>query len=75
MTSPEPIAPIQVDLARAMGIGTALWGAGLVVTVVLAALGRISWTPAAVCTVGALLGFAGVWWSHQHDTMGRRLKR
>ena len=74
MTSPDPIEPIQVDLARVAGVGTVLWGVALVVTVVLGAIGRISWTPAWVCAVGALLGVAGVWWSHAHDTMGRRLK-
>ena len=75
MTQPDPIEPIQVDLARVAGVGTAAWGVALVVVVVLAALGRISWTPTWVCAVGALLGLAGVRWSHGHDTMGRRLSR
>ncbi|HEY0118836.1 MAG TPA: DUF2530 domain-containing protein [Cellulomonas sp.] len=75
MTSPDPLEPIQVDLARVAGVGTALWAVALVVTVVLAAVGRTSWTPVAVCVVGVLLGFAGVWWSRRHDRMGRRLSR
>jgi hypothetical protein len=75
VTPPEPIAPLQVDLARVMWAGTAAWAVALVVTVVLAATGRASWMPAAVCGTGMVLGFAGVWWSHRHDRMGRRLSR
>ncbi len=79
MTSPEPRSPdpgdpIQVDLARVAGVGGAIWAVALVVTVVLAAVGRTGWTPVAVCAVGAFCGLLGVWWSHHHDTMGRRLK-
>ena len=71
---PDPIEPIQVDLARVTGIGTLLWVAALVVCLVLAALGRLSWTPVAVCAVGAALGLVGIRWSRGHDTMGRRLR-
>ena len=73
VTSPDPIEPIQVDLARVAGFGTAAWGVALVVTVVLALVGRTGWTPVWVCAVGVLLGLVGIWWSHRHDTMGRRL--
>ena len=75
VTSPDPTEPIQVDLARVAGVGTGLWAVALVVAVVLAAVGRTTWTPVAVCVVGALLGLAGIWWSRRHDTMGRRLTR
>ena len=73
MTSPDPIEPIQVDLARVVGVGTAAWGLALVVTLLLALVGRTGWTPVWVCAVGVLLGLAGIWWSHGHDRMGRRL--
>lgn len=73
MTSPDPVEPIQVDLARVAGVGTVAWGVALVVTLVLALAGRTGWTPVAVCAVGGLLGLVGVWWSHRHDAMGRRL--
>ena len=72
---PDPTAPIQVDLARVAGVGTAAWAVALVVCLVLAALGRTSWTPVTVCAVGALLGLAGIRWSRSHDTMGRRRRR
>lgn len=76
MTEPEPdpTEPIQVDLARVTGVGTLVWAAALVVCLVLAALGHLSWTPVAVCAVGALLGLVGIRWSRGHDTMGRRLR-
>jgi Flp pilus assembly protein TadB len=69
---PDPSEPIQVDLARVAGVGTLAWVVALVVCVVLAALGLVTWTPAAVCAVGAVLGVLGVWWSRGHDRMGRR---
>ncbi len=70
----EPTTPLQVDLARVAGVGAALWGVALVVAVILAATGTTGWIPTAVCATGALLGLVGVWWSHRHDTMGRRLR-
>ena len=75
MTPPEPVEPIRVDLARVVGVGTLTWGVALVVCLLLAVFGRISWTPVWVCGAGVILGFAGIWWSHGHDTMGRRLTR
>ncbi len=77
MTSPtpDPSEPIQVDLARVAGVGTVAWLIALVVCALLAVFDQISWTPAAVCGVGVILGVAGVWWSRGHDRMGRRLPR
>lgn len=77
MTSPasDPGEPIQVDLAHVARIGTVVWLVALVVCVLLAVFGRVSWTPVAVCGVGVLLGIAGMWWSRGHDRMGRRLGR
>lgn len=69
----DPIAPIQVDLARVVLVGTAAWGAALVVCLLLAVLSVISWTPVAVCATGMVLGFPALWWAHGHDRMGRRL--
>jgi hypothetical protein len=69
----DPIEPIQVDLARVVAVGTAAWGAALVVCLLLAVFSVISWTPVAVCGVGALLGIPALWWAHGHDRMGRRL--
>lgn len=71
----EPVQPLRVDLAKVAGYGTAAWGIALVITLVLAATDRASWTPVAVCGVGAFLGFAGIWWSHGHDDLGRRRRR
>lgn len=71
----EPIEPLRVDLARVVWAGTALWGVALVVSLILAATDRTGWTPVWVCVAGTLLGFAGVWWAHGHDDLGRRLSR
>lgn len=71
----DPIEPLQVDLAKVAGVGTAAWGVALVVAVVLAATGRTGWVPTAVCVAGALLGLVGVWWAGRHDRMGRRLNQ
>ena len=75
LPSPDPSEPIQVDLARVAGVGTAAWLVALVVCVLLAVFVLISWTPVAVCAVGVLLGVMGVGWSRRHDRMGRRLPR
>lgn len=69
----EPIQPLRVDLAKVVAWGTAAWAVALVVTVVLGATGRTSWTPTAVCATGVALGLLGIWWSHRHDSLGRRL--
>jgi hypothetical protein len=71
--APDPIAPIQVDLARVVVVGTVAWGVAFVVCLLLAAFSVISWMPVAVCAVGALLGIPALWWAHGHDRMGRRL--
>ena len=70
---PDPIAPIQVDLAHVVTVGTAVWAAAFVVCLLLAVFSVASWTPVAVCAVGALLGIPALWWAHGHDRMGRRL--
>lgn len=75
MTSPEPIEPLHVDLTKVVAWGTAAWGVALVVTVVLAAVGRTGWLPVAVCAVGMALGGVGAWWARRHDDLGRRLRR
>ena len=74
----EPVAPtrpLEVDLARVALGGMALWLVGLVVTVVLAAVGRTGWVPVAVCVTGLVLGLAGRAWAGRHDALGRRMRR
>jgi hypothetical protein len=72
--APDPGEPLQVDLARVAGVGALAWLVALVVCLLLAVFGQISWTPVAVCAVGVVLGIAGVGWSRRHDRMGRRLR-
>ena len=67
--------PLEVDLARVAEGGIVLWLAGLVVTVVLALVGRAGWIPVAVCVAGACMGVAVRWWAGRHDSLGRRLRR
>ncbi len=62
----EPPPPVDVDLARVMAVGTAVWVVALVVAIVLALAGTISWVPTAVCATGAVLGVAGIGWSVRH---------
>lgn len=70
-----PTRPLEVDLARVALGGMVLWTVGLLVTVVLAALGRTGWTPVAVCVTGLVLGVAGRAWARRHDSLGRRMRR
>lgn len=62
-TAPPPVA---IDLARVMTVGTGVWALALVVTLVLAAAGRIEWDAAWVCATGAALGLAGIRWARRH---------
>lgn len=70
-----PTRPLEVDLARVALGGMVLWAVGLLVTVVLAVLGRTGWTPVAVCVTGLVLGVAGRAWAGRHDSLGRRMRR
>lgn len=56
-----PLAPAQVDTARIVVAGTAIWAVALVVTLVVPALrtGERSWWPW-TCATGVLLGLAGL---------------
>ncbi|MEZ0446829.1 DUF2530 domain-containing protein [Cellulomonas sp. ICMP 17802] len=58
--------PVDVDLGRVMLVGTGIWGVVLVITAVLAATGRASWTPAWVCAAGAFLGLLGYGWARRN---------
>ena len=61
-----PPPPVPVDFARVMRIGTLVWVAALVVTVVLAATGSIAWDAVWVCGVGVVLGLLGLRWARRH---------
>jgi hypothetical protein len=62
--SPSP--PAEVDLARVVRVGMALWLVGLVVTLVLAAVGTTDWVPFAVCVTGLALGGLALLWARRH---------
>jgi len=61
-----PPPPVPVDLGRVMRIGTLVWAAALVVTVVLAAVGSIAWNASWVCGAGIALGLLGSRWARRH---------
>jgi len=61
-----PPPPVPVDLARVMRVGTLVWAAALVVTLVLAVVGSIAWDAVWVCGVGIALGLLGVRWARRH---------
>ncbi len=61
-----PVAPLTVDLARVMTVGTGLWLVALVVTLVLWLTGTTDGIPAAVCATGAALGLFGWDWARRH---------
>ncbi|MDM7830528.1 DUF2530 domain-containing protein [Cellulomonas edaphi] len=61
-----PLVPLEVDLARVMVVGTALWSVALVVSVVLWLTGTIGAIPVAVCAAGAVLGVLGWDWARRH---------
>jgi hypothetical protein len=62
--SPSP--PVEVDLARVVRVGMALWLVGLVVTLVLAIGGTTGWVPFAVCATGLALGVLALLWARRH---------
>lgn len=49
-----------------MRVGTLVWAVALVVTVVLAATGSLTWDAAWVCGVGIVLGLLGMRWAYRH---------
>lgn len=59
--SPPPLEPLHVDVVRIVAVGTALWLAALVLTLVVPGLhrGGRDWWPWAALS-GALLGLLGV---------------
>ena len=61
-TSPPPI---DVDLARVMGVGTGVWAVAMVVTGVLWRLGSVPGTWLAMCGAGVVLGLLGVLWARR----------
>ncbi|WP_029291599.1 DUF2530 domain-containing protein [Cellulomonas sp. HZM] len=61
-----PVEPFQVDFVRVMTVGTLVWVAALVVTLVLLATGTVGGIPVAVCAAGAALGLLGRDWAVRH---------
>ncbi|MBO3096352.1 DUF2530 domain-containing protein [Cellulomonas dongxiuzhuiae] len=61
-----PPPPIDVDLARVMGVGTAVWTAALLVTGVLWLTGAIPGRWPCMCAAGAVLGLIGVLWARRN---------
>ena len=60
-TDSEPLAPIAVDTARIVLIGTVCWAVALVVTLLVPSLhsGERDWWPWA-CVSGLVLGLLGL---------------
>lgn len=61
-----PPPPVDVDLARVMLVGTAVWAVAFVVALVLALTGEASWMPAWVCAAGMVLGLLGAGWARRN---------
>lgn len=64
--SRSPSPPVEVDLARVVRAGMALWLVGLVVTLVVAIVGSTGWVPFAVCVTGLALGGLALLWARRH---------
>jgi Flp pilus assembly protein TadB len=64
-----PPPPIDVDLARVMGVGTAVWGAAAAVVGVLWLLDVAPLRWFAVCVSGVLLGIVGVLWARRNGRL------
>ena len=62
-----PLVPIEVDLARVMTVGIAVWLLALVVATVLWATDTTDGIPVAVCATGAVLGVLGWDWARRHS--------
>ena len=60
-----PPPPIDVDLARVVAVGTAVWGAALLVTTALWLTGVTPGEWAAVCGSGVVLGVIGWFWARR----------
>lgn len=58
--------PLRVDLRRVLLAGMAAWLVALVVTGVLAAVGRATTEVVATCATGLLLGGGGLLWERRH---------
>ncbi|MBD7917221.1 DUF2530 domain-containing protein [Cellulomonas sp. Sa3CUA2] len=61
-----PPPPIDVDLARVMGVGTAVWTVALLVTGVLWLTGVVPGRWPSMCAAGAVLGLIGVLWARRN---------
>ena len=64
-----PPPPIDVDLARVMGVGTSVWGLALVVTGVLWSLGVVPGAWVWVAAAGIALGLIGVVWARRNGRL------
>lgn len=64
-----PPPPIDVDLARVMGVGTGVWAVVLVVTSVLWRLDVVPGTWVWVGAAGVVLGFVGVLWARRNGRL------
>lgn len=63
---PSPPPP-RTDLVRIVLGGVALWALGLILSAALALAGVWSWTPAAICGAGIVLGVPALLWSRRHQ--------
>ncbi len=61
-----PPPPIDVDLARVMGVGTVVWLGALAVVGVLFALDLAPARWVGVCVAGAVLGVLGFLWARRN---------
>lgn len=61
---PAP-APVPVSLRPVFRVGIAVWLVALVVAAILWMTGATGPHGTVTCAVGALLGTAGLWWTHQ----------
>lgn len=64
-----PPPPIDVDLAKVMGVGTAVWGVALLVTGVLWLVGTVPGTWPCMCAAGVGLGLVGVLWARKNGRL------
>jgi hypothetical protein len=62
---PNPPA-LRVDLRPVILVGMSLWALGLVVALVLLALGRATFEVPATCAAGIALGAIGLVWEHRN---------
>lgn len=64
-----PPPPIDVDLARVMGVGTGVWGVALVVMGVLWRLDMVPATWVWVAAAAIVLGLLGLLWARRNGRL------